>query len=53
MKICTKCHQPCDVVEKHWQEKDEFWGAPCWRDCYEDVSDCCHEEIEETEEVTA
>ena len=52
---CTACNQPCDQIELRWKERDEFWGAPVWRDCYEAASDCCEAEIyeEEAEEATA
>lgn len=53
MNICTKCGKACDVVTSHWKEKEEFWGAPCWRDCYEDVSECCEAEMEEVDAVEA
>ncbi len=49
MNICTQCNQPCEIVTLHWQERDEFWGAPCWRDCYEDASECCEAEVMEIE----
>lgn len=44
---CTKCGMPCDVVEKVWKERENFWGAPCYRTEYEDVSECCGVEFEE------
>lgn len=51
MKVCTECNLPCDVITLQWKERDEFWGAPCWRDCYEDVSECCEAEMTEVEET--
>lgn len=53
MNVCTECNLPCDVITLHWKERDEFWGAPCWRDCYEDVSECCEAEMTEVEEEDA
>ena len=47
---CVECGEVCEVIVKQWQEKENFWGAPCWRDCYEDVSQCCQAEAEEIEE---
>ena len=52
MNVCTKCNLPCEEITIHWREKDEFWGAPCWRDIYEVVSECCEAEIVEMEEAT-
>lgn len=51
MMFCANCNCPCDTVTVRWKERDEFWGAPCWRDCYEDVSDCCNAETHEIEEL--
>jgi len=45
--VCTKCGQVCDVIEKSWKERENFWGAPCYRTEYEDVSECCHVEAED------
>ncbi len=47
MTICTKCHQECEVVTLRWKEREEFWGAPCWREESEDRSACCNAEVYE------
>lgn len=50
MNVCEKCGEPCEVITRHWREQEIFWGAPCWRDCYEDASECCEAEVIEEEE---
>lgn len=47
---CWECRKSCELVTVWYKEKDEFWGAPCWRDVAEDVSDCCNAELEEIDE---
>jgi len=43
--ICMNCHEICTVIVHEWKEREEFWGAPCWRTEYEDRSECCDDEV--------
>lgn len=43
--ICEQCGKPCDIVEIYEDNPEEFWGVPCMRREYMDVSDCCHAEF--------
>ena len=47
---CVKCKQPCDLHTVDHGGYEEVWGAKIWHSVLEDVSDCCHDEIEVIDE---
>ena len=47
---CVKCKRPCDLHTIDVGGYEEVWGAKIWHSVLEDVSDCCHDEIEVIDE---
>ena len=50
MYKCTKCGEPCEIIQIEEYDIEEFWGAPVKRYYYEDASECCHAEAEEVDD---
>jgi hypothetical protein len=52
VNICSKCEKECEVITVEGYDIEEFWGAPVRRYYYDDVSDCCQEEVEDGDQDT-
>jgi hypothetical protein len=41
---CAACGEPCEVIERKDYDPDEFWGMPCRRPAFVNISSCCDSE---------
>lgn len=47
---CEKCETICDLIEVDDGNYEEMWGVKTWVPCIVKRSECCEEEVYETDD---